>query len=106
MMYLVSILSTVGSSFASYFLKRASGSSLAELLKNKYLYLGCGLYACVSLTTVWLLQWLPYTTVIPLGAFGFIWTMLISKCLLGERITVQKISGLVLIFFGVLCVVL
>lgn len=106
MMYLISVLSTVGSSFASYFLKRASGSSLMELLKNKYLYLGGGLYVCVSLTTVWLLQRMPYTVVVPLGALAFVWTMLISKYFLSECITVQKVAGLILIILGVVYVAL
>ena len=106
MMYLIVVLNTIGSSFASYFLKKTTGTNIPELLKDKYLYLGGGLYCCVSLMTVWLLQRMPYTVVIPIGALAFVWTMLISRQFLGERISSQKVIGVAFIMAGVLCVAL
>ncbi len=104
MNYLVILLCTIGSTFASYFLKRAAGDSVLEVLKNKYLYFGGMLYLCVSLTTVWLLQRMPYTIVIPLGSLSFVWTLILSRYLLNEKITWRKVSGIAMIILGVILV--
>lgn len=106
MMITLLVINTIISAFASYFLKKASGSSLLELLKNRFLYIGGALYVYVSLMTVWLLQKLPYTVVIPGGALAFVWTMLISRHFLGEKISWQKLAGVAFIIVGVICVAL
>ncbi len=102
--YVMILLCTLGSTFASYFLKRATGDTVLEVLKNKYLYIGGALYLCVSITTVWLLQRMPYTIVVPLGSLSFVWTLILSHYLLDEKITWRKISGIAMIILGVILV--
>lgn len=90
---------------ASYFLKKATGSkTLKDLLLCKYIYIGGFLYAFAALLTVYLLQVMPYSVVVPLCSVTYIWTMFFSYKLLGEKLSSKKIIGVALILLGTLCV--
>ena len=90
---------------ASYFLKKATNNdTLKALLRCKSLYVGGFLYVLAALITVYLLQVLPYSVVVPLSSVTYIWTMVLSKKLLGEKVSPQKIIGVALILFGAICV--
>ena len=98
------ILMGLTASAASLFLKKATVNELGvfTLLRMPWPYVGGGLYVVSSLMNLFLLQKLPYSLVVPLGALTYIWTMILSWRFLGESITKQKIFGVVLILFGVL----
>jgi len=91
------------SSVASFFLKKATanGVKITMLLRTPYLYLGGGLYVLAALMNLYLLRKLPYSLVVPLGSLTYVWTMLLSWRLLGERISKQKVLGIGLILVGV-----
>lgn len=95
-------------SFGSYFLKRAVSNGLVvmRLLKSGCLYCGVLFYVTSALLSIGLLRRMPYSVVVPAGALSYVWTMIISRFCLGEKITGWKIFGLALIMIGVIMVAL
>ena len=99
------LLMTVLGAVASLFLKRASESAgFPAVLKSGKLYIGGFLYLGSAVLNVLLLHHLDYSVVLPLTALTYIWTMLLSRFVLKERVTSRKISGIALILIGVVCV--
>ena len=93
-------------SFASFFLKKSSpaeGSKL-KILLSPYFYLGGILYVISASISIFLLQYLPYAIVMPLGSLTYIVTMFLSLKLLDEKITVRKIAGMLVIIAGVVMI--
>ncbi len=93
-------------SFASYFLKKSSpaeGSKL-KILLSPYFYLGGVLYVISASISIFLLQYLPYAIVMPLGSLTYIVTMFLSLKLLNEKITLRKIVGMLVIIAGVVMI--
>lgn len=95
-------------SFASVFLKLASknGTSLKILLKSGFLYAGGFLYVASALLNIYLLKIMPYSVVIPLGSISYVWTLFVSRLILKEQITRQKIIGILLIILGIVLLAL
>lgn len=99
--YCVLILMTLIGSVASLFLKKASGAEeFIDLLKNKNLYLGGMLYVLSAMLNIFVLRYLDYSVVLPLTSFTYVWTMIISRWTLNEKISKKKIVGVVLITLG------
>ncbi|MGP1608505.1 MAG: EamA family transporter [Clostridium sp.] len=73
---------------------------LILLLENIYLYYGGILYILAAILNIFVLKYLEYSIVLPLTAITYIWTMLISKIYLKEKITKLKILGIILIVIG------
>ena len=90
-------------SLGSYYLKRSTAAGLSPLmlLKKPWLYLGGILYIASALLNLYLLKILPYSIAVPLGALTYVWTMLLSRFLLGEPVTKRKVMGICLILLGV-----
>lgn len=98
---------TASTAFASYFLKRTSdtkANSLAAFFTKKWLYFGIALYLAAAALNVLVLREADYSAVMPLASISYIWTLLIARLLLGERITWRKILGTALIVSGVVFV--
>lgn len=94
---------TFAGSVAALFLKRASGAkSIIALLANYNLYAGGLLYAFAASLNILVLRELDYSLVLPLTSLTYIWTAIISRIVLKERITVKKIIGLSFIVLGTL----
>jgi drug/metabolite transporter (DMT)-like permease len=92
---------TVMGAFASYFLKKASGTAnLKMLILNLNLYIGGILYLFSAIVNIYVLKKLPYSSVLPLTSITYIWTMLISYFALNEKISSYKILGVGLIVLG------
>jgi drug/metabolite transporter (DMT)-like permease len=97
------IIGTFMASLASFYFKKSTTDiGLIGFLKKKTFYAGVILYIVSSIMTLWLLQRLPYSVVLPMGGISYIWTLLISHKFLGERMKVSKIAGVVFIITGVL----
>ncbi|MEA5040614.1 MAG: EamA family transporter [Clostridiaceae bacterium] len=90
-------------SLGSYFLKKSTAGrlSIRALLFAPWLYLGVALYVLSALLNLYLLHVLPYSIVVPLGSLTYIWTLLLSRRLLKEPITRQKVTSVGLILLGV-----
>ena len=103
----VLLVQTLMSSFASYFLKKAGGAdNKLSILISPWFYLGGILYVISAGINIVLLQLIPYTVAMPVGALTYVWTMFVSNRLLHEIITKRKIIGMFVIFAGVVCVAL
>lgn len=100
---IVLFLMGICASFASCFLKKSTENctSVFEIIKKPFLYVGVGLYVLSALLNIYLLRVLPYSVVIPLGSLTYIWTLIISNRLLGEKTTKCQIVGIVVILAGV-----
>lgn len=99
------LVMTVLGSFASLLLKRAAGAGgLLALLKNANLYAGGFLYLISAVLNIYLLKYLPYSAVLPLTSLTYVWTMVLSRLVIGEHITGKKIAGVACILIGAVCV--
>ena len=100
MNYLLVLAMTVIAAFAGFCLKKSSGGFMS-ILKSPFFYAGGFLYLLSSLANIWLLKRMPYSVVLPMGGICYIWTLLLSRKFLAERITPSKIAGVALIIGGV-----
>lgn len=90
---------------ASLFLKKATGTdNIIGLIKNKNLYFGGILYVISAVLNIYILRYLDYSIVLPLTSFTYIWTMILSKFILDEKISKKKIFGVILIISGAIMV--
>lgn len=95
------VLMTVLGSIAALFLKKASGAvGIRELIQNKNLYAGGGLYLTAALINIHVLRYLDYSTVLPLTSLTYIWTMILSCVILKEKMTLRKVIGAIGIVVG------
>ena len=105
-------LMTIMGAVASLFLKKASGSmngksvieSVLNLLKTPSLYAGGILYLLASVLNIYVLRILDYSSVLPLSAFTYVWTMFLARWQFGEKLTKRKITGVFLVIFGAVLV--
>lgn len=105
--YLLLILMTLMAAIASLFLKKASsGDGLTQIIKSPNLYTGGILYVMTALINVYVLRFLDYSVVMPLGAVTYIWTMVFSFFFLNEKMTFRKVSGVIVILIGAVLVAL
>lgn len=90
-----------------YFLKAASSHNINDERKEFLLRLlmGVGFYGFGAILNIIALRYLPYTTVFPLTAVTYIWTMILSFILLNEKISLRKIIGVLLILAGAVVLV-
>ncbi|EOS69056.1 hypothetical protein C818_02933 [Lachnospiraceae bacterium MD308] len=99
------LIMTVLGSAASLFLKKASGSDgIISMLKNLNFYAGGFLYLFSAILNIWILRYLDYSVVLPLTSLTYIWTMVLSYIVLQEKITKNKIGGVILLLAGAICV--
>ncbi len=105
--YSLAVVMCAIGAFGSFFLKRASSfDSIKSLIKNYNLYVGGGLYVSSAVINIYLLTVLPYSVVLPLTSMTYIFTILIARFFLKERITILKIIGITLIVGGVVFIII
>jgi drug/metabolite transporter (DMT)-like permease len=105
MNYIFIIIGTFIASLASFCFKKSSASDdLMTILKSKVFYLGGFLYFVCSIITIWLLQRMPYSIVLPMSGMSYVWTLLISHKFLEENINAYKTAGIIFIVIGILFV--
>jgi len=103
--YIIIILTTFFVSFGSFFTKLSTGKkTIKSIITSKYLYIGALSYLVAALIIIWILRRMPYSIVVPLGSFSFIWTMFIARIFLKEKIGIGKIFGILFILGGVFCI--
>ena len=71
-----------------------------EVLKNKNLYFGSGLYLLSAVLNIFALSEFDYSYVLPFTSLTYVWTLLISYFILKEKMTIKKVIGVSLIVFG------
>lgn len=105
-MVLVGIASFVGS-FGALYLKTGAAKlnlGLRYLILNGRLLLGVTLFCTSSLAYVVALRQGELSVLYPLVSMGYIWTLLWSALFLKERITRNKVLGLLLIVLGIVLI--
>ena len=95
---------TVLGSFAGFFLKRAAGGKMLEMLKGYNLYVGAFLYLMAALLNVYVLSKLDYSFVLPFTSITYVWTMVLAGFLLKEKVGIKKNIGVGLIVAGALVI--
>ena len=100
---LLVLVMTLSGSLGAFFFKEAAqqGGGLRKLLTRPQLYVGGCFYGLGALLNIVLLGMWEYSLVYPLTAVTYVWTLVISNRLLGERITWNKAVGVALMFCGV-----
>lgn len=98
----VIIFMTMLGSLGGFFFKCSSsaGGSFLSILKNKNLYIGGLIYVASALLNIWVLKYMQYSVVLPMTAITYIWTMILSRIVLKEKITVKKAFGVASIIVG------
>ncbi len=107
MMYVLVVVMDFVAAMASLFFKKASSSDgLLGMLRNLNLYIGGFLYVIAALFNIYILRYLDYSVVMPLGSITYVWTMILSFVILKEKISRKKILGVACIIAGAVCVAL
>lgn len=103
----VGVMTLLGA-LGAFFFKTGAPSSfgLFQLLKSPKLYLGGVLYVSAAVLNILLLRWMDYSVLYPMTAITYVWTLVLSSRLLGEKITSHKMMGVVLICIGVVLLML
>lgn len=104
-MYLLVIIMDLVAATASLFFKKASSSDgFLGMLRNPNLYIGGMLYVVAALFNIYILRYLDYSVVMPLGSITYVWTMILSFMVLHENVSRKKILGVACIIAGAVCV--
>jgi drug/metabolite transporter (DMT)-like permease len=102
---LILVSSFIGS-FGAVFLKLGAEhmkGGLARLLSNYWLLVGIVLYLFSSVFYMMGVgqPGAQLTVLYPMVSLGYIWAMLWARLFFGERFTLSKVGGLLMIIFGV-----
>lgn len=88
---------------ASVSFKKASGQkTLTRVLTTYHIYAGGMLYLIAALLNVYVLSLMDYSKVLPLTSITYIWTLVLSYAVFGEKIGKSKIGGVALVIVGAL----
>lgn len=108
---LIVITNTIGNIFLGTGMQRMPDfqamsvmSYTATLLTNWYVVLGTVLLIIWMIAQLSMFTWADLTYVLPVTASAYILTALLSKYFLGERISIVRWIGIVIISFGVVLV--
>lgn len=78
---------------------------IRDLLRNRYLFIGVILYGISTVMFIVSLKGGELSVLYPLVATSYIWTTLLAKKVLNEKINVYKWSGVVMIIVSVIFIV-
>lgn len=103
MMYSSVIIMTLIGALGAFFFKKSTVKmdGIFSLLSIPSFYVGGFFYAASALMNVILLRYMDYTVLYPMTAICYIWSLIISRFFLGEKITRKKVIGISLICVGV-----
>lgn len=103
MIYLLALPMTFLGALGAFFFKRSAmkADGLLSLFTNNEFYLGGAFYASGAILNILLLRYLQYSILYPMTAITYIWTAIISRSLLGEKISKRALIGIVMICVGV-----
>lgn len=100
--YLLFPFMTFFGALGAFFFKKGTESlnGIVSLFTNWKIYVGGIFYVTAAVLNIIALKYLPYNIVLPLTAMTYIWTIIIARVTLGEKITKKKIIGVILIIIG------
>lgn len=96
------IVFTLSGAFGGYFFKKAASESsgIIKIVWNPFLYIGGLFYVFGAVLNILLLKELKYTIVLPLTSITYVWTLVISRIYLKEKVTRKKLAGVSFIVMG------
>jgi len=94
---------TLLGSLGAFFFKRSTErmTGLLSLLTIPSFYLGGALYLCGAMMNVALLRVMDYTVLYPMSALSYVWSMVLARLFLGEKVTWNKFLGVAILGAGV-----
>ena len=98
------ILAVLVSSISQIILKKSSSKSYKSIIKeylNVYVITGYGLMVLSTVLVVLGLKGVPYKNEPIIESLGYLFVMILSNRILGEKITKKKVLGNVLILVGI-----
>ena len=98
------ILAVLVSSISQVILKKSSSKTYKSIIKeylNVYVITGYGLMVLSTVLVVLGLKGVPYKNEPIIESLGYLFVMILSNRLLGEKITKKKVLGNVLILVGI-----
>ena len=98
-------MTLLGAAAALFLKKAADGKGLRGVLRSGSLYTGGGLYAGAALINIYLLRRLDYAAVVPLTSLTSVWTVLLSRIVFKEPLTIRKGIALTGIVIGAMLIV-
>ena len=78
---------------------------IRDLLRNRYLFIGVILYGISTVMFIVSLKGGELSVLYPLVATSYIWTTLLAKKVLNEKINVYKWAGVAMIILGVVFII-
>lgn len=95
---------TLFGALGSLFLKKAADSmkSVMSLLLNFNFYIGVVLFCLGALINIVGLRYVPYSILFPIKSLAYVWTIIIAKIFLKEKLTKYKLLGMSILILGVL----
>lgn len=104
---LVIFIFTLLGSYGGYCFKKAADQpTIFGILVSPRLYVGGVFYLGSMLLNIYTLKYMPYNIVFPLTSITYIWTLIISRACLNEKITKKKLIGIILLIIGAICMVI
>ncbi|MGV8163172.1 MAG: EamA family transporter [Candidatus Nanoarchaeia archaeon] len=106
---LIMLLATILAAVGSIFMKKGSAvlnKKRSLLFKNPstlvYLVMGLTLYGLGAILNIIAYKGGDYLIIFPLTSLAYIWSLILSRIILGEKITRFKIVGTAVIIAGIL----
>ena len=94
---IVVLLNCIVGAYAALFLKKGSKKSLL----SKNIVIGIFLYGISAVIFIACLRFAPVSILYPVTSATYIWSFVLAKKYLNEKITRQKLVGLCLIILGI-----
>ncbi len=100
---LIILSMTLFGAVGSLFLKRAADSmtSVFSLAVNPNFYIGVVLFCLGAVINIIGLRYVPYSILFPIKSLSYVWTIIIAKIFLKEKLTKYKIAGVAFLLLGV-----
>ena len=100
--YSIIVASTIFAAFGNYYFKLATANihRPIDALKSKKVYVGILIYIASTLLYIVSHHFLRIYVIVAVASLTYLWTMVIAKLLLKEKVSTLKILGALLIIFG------
>lgn len=97
---------TLLGAFGSLYLKKGSVKTNKKIMSffNKEIMLGVFFYLLSTIFYLYLLSLLDLSLLYPLSSLSYVWVLLLSKHLLKEKITKNRVFGVLLIILGIIVI--
>ena len=97
------LVSAIFSAFGQIAFKLSSKKiKLKNIFKNKFLFVGLSLYGFGTILFIVSLKGGELTVLYPLVSTSYIWTIFLANYYLKEKITINKLFGILLTMIGLL----